>query len=63
MAIAYDSQVPKEGARRVSKAKQTDTVKLLRQQQLKEEQEAVDSEQRELRAAKRLEVLKQLCFA
>lgn len=58
MAAVHLTVVPKEGARGVSKAKQTDIVKLLGQQRLKVEQETLDSEQRILRDAAKPEVVK-----
>jgi hypothetical protein len=58
MVAVHVTVVPKEGARGLSKAKQTDIVKLLGHQRLKVEQEALDSEQRILPDAAKPEVVK-----
>jgi hypothetical protein len=51
MAAVHLTVVPKEEVRVVAKAKQADIVKLLSQQQLKVERDALNSEKQVLRAA------------
>lgn len=58
MAAIHFTVVPKEEARGVTRAKQTDIVKLLGQQHLKVEREALGSEKRVLRAAAKPEIVR-----
>lgn len=58
MAAIHFTVVSKEEVRGVARAKQTDIVKLLGQQQLKVEREALSSEKQALRAAAKPEIVR-----
>lgn len=58
MAAIHFTVVSKEEVRGVARAKQTDIVKLLGQQQLKVEREALSSEKQVLRAAAKPEIVR-----
>ena len=58
MAAVHHTVVSKEEVRGVAKAKQADIVKLLSQQQLKVERDALTSEKQVLRAAAKPDVVR-----
>jgi hypothetical protein len=58
MVAIHFTVVSKEEVRGVARAKQADIVKLLGQQQLKAEREALNSEKQVLRAAAKLEIVR-----
>jgi hypothetical protein len=63
MAAVHLAVVSKEEVRGVAKAKQADIVKLLGQQQLKVERDALNSEKQVLQAAAKPEIVKPPCIA